>query len=107
MSRYPRYTEHNPAVPVYVMPGEPVLHRFFDTSPISPSGRFLALSRLPCENRAPVAGDAGDVVVIDLQRGTEGVVAQSHGWEVQVGADVQWGRSDAELYFNDVDPHPA
>ncbi|MFA7006924.1 MAG: hypothetical protein WC429_22990, partial [Verrucomicrobiia bacterium] len=103
LTRFPRYTEHNPAVPVYVMPGERMLHRFFGTSPISPSGRFLALLRLPYENRAPSPGDAGDVVVIDLQTGKERVVAQSRGWEVQVGANVQWGRSDAELYFNDVD----
>lgn len=32
------------------------------------------------------------------------MVAQSRGREVQVGANVQWGRSDSELYFNDVDP---
>ena len=104
LTRFPRYTEHQPAVPVYVMPGERTLHRFFGTSPISPSGRFLALFRLPYENRAPSPGDTGDVVVIDLRTGKERVVAQSRGWEVQVGANVQWGRSDAELYFNDVDP---
>ncbi|MFA5192484.1 MAG: hypothetical protein WC740_17395 [Verrucomicrobiia bacterium] len=104
LSHFPRYTAHNPSVPVYVMPGKRMLHRFFDTSPISPSGRFLALFRMPYENRTPAPGDAGDVVVIDLRSGQERVVAQSRGWEVQVGANVQWGRSDAELYFNDVDP---
>ena len=104
LARFPRYTEHNPAVPVYIMPGERMLHRFFDTSPISPSGRFLATFRMPYENRSPAPGDAGDVVVLDLQSGQERVVGQSRGWETQVGANVQWGRSDAELYFNDVEP---
>ncbi len=103
LSRFSRYTKYEPAVPVYVMPGERILHRFFGTSPISPSGRFLAVLRLPYENRPPSPGDTGEVVVIDLQTGEERVVAQSRGWEFQVGANVQWGRSDAELYFNDVD----
>jgi hypothetical protein len=102
--RFARYSEYKPAVPVYVMPGERTLHRFFDTSPISPSGRSLAVFRLPYENRSPQPGDAGEVLLIDLRSGEERVVAQSHGWEMQMGANVQWGKSDAELYFNDVDP---
>lgn len=103
-SHFPRYTEHNPDVPVYAVCKGRTIHRFFDTAPISPSGRYLALLRMPYEDRTPSAGDAGDVVVVDLQSGRERTVAQSRGWEVQVGANVQWGRSDAELYFNDVDP---
>jgi hypothetical protein len=86
------------------MPTDRTLHRFFDTSPISPSGRYLALLRLPYEGRSPSPADAGEVVLIDLQSGQERVIATSRGWEVQVGANVQWGRSDEELYFNDVDP---
>jgi hypothetical protein len=80
------------------------LHRFFDTSPVSPSGRYLALFRLPFEDRGPKPGDAGEVVLVDLVKGTEKVVATSRGWEVQLGANVQWGGTDEELYFNDVDP---
>ncbi|WP_207955354.1 hypothetical protein [Segetibacter sp. 3557_3] len=80
-----------------------VIHRFFDTSPLSPSGRYLALFRMPYENKSPRAGDAGEVVLIDMKTGKESVVAQSRGWEVQLGANVQWGKSDRELLFNDVD----
>ncbi len=80
-----------------------VIHRFFDTSPISPSGKFLALFRMPYENKSPRPGDAGDVIVVDLKTGKEKVVAQSRGWEVQLGANVQWGATDKELLFNDVD----
>jgi len=102
-SRFPRYTEGNPVVPVYVVSADRTLHRFFDTSPISPSGRYLALFRMPYEGRSPSPGDAGEVVLVDLQSGQKRVAATSRGWEVQVGANVQWGRSDEELYFNDVD----
>jgi hypothetical protein len=103
LSRFPKYTQGNPAVPVYIMPTDRTLHRFFDTSPISPSGRYLALFRMPYEGRSPSPGDAGEVVLVDLQTGHDRVIATSRGWEVQVGANVQWGRSDEELYFNDVD----
>ncbi|MDO1449678.1 hypothetical protein Q0590_25600 [Rhodocytophaga aerolata] len=80
-----------------------IIHRFFDTSPMSPSGRYLALFRFPYENQSPKPGDAGEVVLVDLETGKERVVAQSRGWEMQMGANVQWGASDKELYFNDVD----
>ena len=46
---FPRYTDHDPRVPVWcATPGRGgCYHRFFDTSPISPSGRFLAVTRMP------------------------------------------------------------
>ncbi len=81
-----------------------VIHRFFDTSPVSPSGRYVALLRLPYENRSPVAGDLADVVIVDLRSKAERVVARTRGWEMQLGAQVQWGRTDRDLLFNDVDP---
>lgn len=28
---------------------------------------------------------------------------ETRGWEVQLGANVQWGASDHELFYNDVD----
>lgn len=80
-----------------------VIHRFFDTSPVSPSGRYLALFRFPFEDRAPKPGEAGEVVLVDMKTGKEKVVATSRGFEMQLGANVQWGVSDKALYFNDVD----
>ncbi|MEO7767972.1 MAG: hypothetical protein ABIS01_11120, partial [Ferruginibacter sp.] len=74
-----------------------------DTSPLSPSGRYLALFRMPYENKSPQPEDAGEVVLVDMKTGKEKVVATSRGWEVQLGANVQWGSSDKELLFNDVD----
>jgi len=80
------------------------LHRFFDTSPFSPSGRYLALFRFPREDRSPRPGETGEVMLVDLSTGAERVVAPSRGYEMQLGANVQWGATDSELYFNDVDP---
>lgn len=102
--RFPPCTEFEAKVPIARIATGRVIHRFFDTSPISPSGRFVGLFRLPNEVRTPQPGEAGEVVVVDLETGEERVVAESRGWEVQMGANVQWGKSDADLFFNDVDP---
>lgn len=104
--RFPRYTEFDPKVPVWcVTPNEGrAMHRFFDTSPFSPSGRYLAALRLPYEDRWPSPGDEAQVVLVDLQTAEEMVVADTRGWEVQMGANINWGADDATLLFNDVDP---
>lgn len=74
----------------------------FDTSPISPSGIYLAVFQLPFEDRQPRPGEKGNVIVVDLQKGTNRVVADTCGWEPQMGPNINWGGSDNELYFNDV-----
>jgi hypothetical protein len=101
--RFPACSDFEAKVPVVRIATGRIIHRFFDTSPISPSGRYVGLFRLPNEVRPPQPGEAGEVVVVDLETGTERVVAQSRGWETQMGANVQWGTTDAELYYNDVD----
>jgi hypothetical protein len=103
--RFPRYLDYDPQVPVWcVTPDRPgCIHRFFDTNPISPSGRYLAVFQLPFEDRQPAPGDAGNVCVVDLETGRDWVVSETRGWEPQMGANVNWGRTDNELYFNDVD----
>lgn len=90
-------------VPVVKVSSGRVIHRFFDTSPLSPSGRYLALFRFPQEITSPKPGEVGEVILVDRQTGKERVVAQSRGWEMQLGANVQWGKTDEDLYFNDVD----
>ena len=103
---FPRYTEFDPRAPVWcVTPNRSgCIHRFFDTSPISPSGRYLAVFQLPFENRQSNPGETGNIVVIDLETGEDRVVAESSGWEPQMGANINWGASDHELFFNDVEP---
>lgn len=102
-SRFPVCTDFETKVPVVRVATGRIIHRFFDTSPISPSGRYLGLFRLPNETRPPQPGEAGEVVLVDLQTGKERVVADTRGWETQMGANVQWGATDADLLFNDVD----
>lgn len=91
-------------VPVRVLtPGVGrVMQHFFDKSPISPSGKWIALLRLPYENKRAEPGDAADVILVDMSSGQERKVAESRAWEHQVGACVMWGRTDDELYFNDL-----
>jgi hypothetical protein len=102
---FPTYTSYNPLVPVWCITpcGYGYIHRFFDTSPVSPSGRYVGLTRLPYEDRLPRPGDRADVVIVDLHTGSKKVIAQTAGWDTQLGAQVQWGRDDTELYYNDVD----
>lgn len=105
LSAFPRYEEFSPVVPVWCVTPQSgcCLHRFFDTSPISPSGRYLAVFQMPFEDRQPGPGDAGQVRLIDLQTGSDRVVAETCGWEPQMGANLNWGATDHELYFNDVE----
>lgn len=103
---FPRYEEYDPKVPVWcVTPREGrIIHRFFDTSPFSPSGRYMALFRLPQEERLPEPGETGEIVLVDLASGEETVLAETRGWEPQMGANINWGADDTALFFNDVDP---
>jgi hypothetical protein len=102
---FPRYTEFDPLVPVWcVTPNRKgCMHRFFDTSPISPSGKYLAVFQISCEDREPEPGEKGQVVIVDLETGEDRVVAESCGWEHQMGANINWGKDDHQLFFNDVD----
>ena len=104
-ANFPRYTDFDPLVPVFcATPGRPAcIHRFFDTSAISPSGRYLAVFQMPFENRAPLPGEKGAVCLIDLETGDDRIIAETCGWEPQLGANINWGGSDHELFYNDVD----
>ncbi len=94
----------NPAIPVYCITPDVdgCFHRFFDTSPVSPSGRYVGVTRLRDETRPPSPGETADIVLVDLTIGTQQVVAESRAFGTQLGAQVQWGRTDNELYFNDM-----
>lgn len=103
--KFPKYTNYDPLVPMYcVTPGKGgTMHRFFDTSPFSPTGRYMALFRLADETRLPVPGESGEIVIVDLEEGTESVVATTRGFETQLGANINWGESDDYVLYNDVD----
>ena len=98
---FPSYQDFDPMVPVWcVTPNrQGCIHRFFDTSPISPSGRYLAVFQLLFEDRRPQPGEMGNVCVVNLETGEDRVVAETCGWEPQMGANINWGVSDHELFF--------
>ncbi len=102
---FPAYTDFAPRVPVHcVTPqGSGYIHRYYDSSPISPSGRYIALTRLPFEDRLPSPGDVAEIAVVDLQNGETRTVADTRGWDMQLGAHVQWGTDDHTLLYNDLD----
>lgn len=103
-SSFPKYDTFDPVIPVWcITPSDKgCMHRFFDTSPISPSGRYIALFQLPYENRQPRPGEKGRVRLVDLKTGDNHVVAETCGWEPQLGANINWGLTDNQLFFNDV-----
>ena len=102
---FPAYTDHSPRVPVYcVTPGNTgYIHRYYDSSPFSPSGRYMAVTRLPFEDRRPKPGEVAEIAVIDLATGDTRTVAETRGWDVQLGAQLQWGADDRTLLFNDLE----
>lgn len=81
----------------------PVIHRFYDTSPISPTGRYIALTEFPYDDRLPAPGDCARVFVVDLTTANEIYSTYTAAWDTQVGAHVQWGLSDNQLFFNRMD----
>lgn len=99
---FDRYERFAPSVPVWrvTAPDRAAIHRFYDTSPISPSGRYLAATELPYEDRSPGPEDPATVVVFDLDDGKRVFEAATTAWDTQVGAHVQWGASDRQLLFN-------
>ncbi len=102
---FPRYTEFDPEVPTWcVTPDiDRCIHRFHSSSPFSPSGRYLGLTRISREDRPPKPGEVAEIVLVDLISGEQKIIAETRGWDTQLGAQVQWGANDTELFFNDVD----
>lgn len=106
LKHFPRYDGHQPQVPVWriTSPSRPTIHRFYDTSPISPSGRYLGVCEFPFDDRSPSPGEIAHVVVIDLATNEEVFRRATAAWDTQVGAHVQWGCDDSQLFFNDMAP---
>lgn len=102
---FPKYKEYDPKVPVWCLTPQHgcYTHRFFDTCPISPSGRYLAVLDMPYENKYAEFGDEAGIVVVDLYTGLQREVYKTKGWQHQLGANINWGASDDELIFNDID----
>lgn len=97
---FPRYTLFEPLVPVWCVTPQldRCFHRFFDSSPISPSGRFLAVFRIPDEINFPRAGTKSEVWIMDLHTGMQSLPVKATGWEPQLGANINCRGSDEELF---------
>ncbi len=78
------------------------VHTYYDVCPFSPSGRYLAVTRLPYQTRIPVLGDTADVCVIDLRDRILRTLYTTKSWGFQTGSLAQWGATDRHLYTNDV-----
>ena len=78
------------------------LQTFYDVCPWSPSGRYLAVTRFPFQDREPKRGETADVCVIDLHERTIETVYTTKGWGFQLGANLNWGATDRHLYTNDI-----
>ncbi|MCB1969438.1 MAG: hypothetical protein KDG54_03425 [Geminicoccaceae bacterium] len=79
--------------------GEACMHTFFDVQPLSASGRYLAVTRLPFEHRGPYPGDMAEICVIDLTDQTIETVYRTGGWALQLGANIQWHPTDDRFLF--------
>jgi hypothetical protein len=87
-----------------VTPGEGAfMHRFYDTSPISPSGKFIAVMKFPYEDKSPRPGDYARVLVLKLEDSSVVYESETAAWDTQVGSHLQWGATDSELFFNRMD----
>ncbi|MDX2187616.1 MAG: hypothetical protein SFV32_11835 [Opitutaceae bacterium] len=78
------------------------IHSYYNINPWSPSGRYLAVTRLPFQTREPRHGEKAQVCVIDLHDRMIRAVYSTHAWGFQLGANLHWGNSDKFLYTNDV-----
>ena len=78
------------------------VHTYYDVCPFSPSQRYLAVTRVPFQDRLARLGDTADVCVIDLEQRTIKTVYTTKSWGFQTGANLHWGAADRHLYTNDV-----
>ncbi len=86
-----------------VTPGDgSYIQTYYDVCPFSPSQRYLAVTRVPCQDRIATFGETADVCVIDLREQTIATVYTTKSWGFQTGANLNWGATDQHLYNNDV-----
>ncbi len=83
-------------------PGLARANTYYDVNPWSPSGRFLAVTRFPFQDRTARLGDVAEACVIDLENQTLRSLYSTRAWGYQLGAILEWGDTDDHLYTNDV-----
>lgn len=78
------------------------IHRFFDTNPISPCGNYIALTRFPMGDFVKPPNHSVDVVIIEIATQRELYVGSTQAYSSQLGCQLQWGRNNQYVYYNDV-----
>jgi hypothetical protein len=78
------------------------VHTYYDICSLSPSQRYLAVTKVPEIKRVPRFGETADAYIIDLQEQTIEKVYTTKVWGFQIGANLEWGPTDRYLYTNDV-----
>lgn len=78
------------------------IHTFYDIIPFSPSQKLLAVNKLPYQGGDIKYGDELDICIIDLENETIEKVYSTKGWGYQLGANLNWGKTDRYLYTNDI-----
>lgn len=78
------------------------MHTYYDICPWSASGRFLAVTKLPFQDHDPTFGETAEVCIIDLHEETIQSIYTTKAWGFQLGANLNWGKSDRFIYTNDI-----
>lgn len=91
-----------PVLQVTPEDGGSFANTYYDVTPWSPSGRYLALTRFPFQDRIARLGDIAEVVIVDLHERTLRTVYRTRCWGFQMGAILNWGVNDTLLYTNDI-----
>jgi hypothetical protein len=77
------------------------VHTYYDVCAWSPSGRYIAATRLPYEDRYPELGSIAQACIIDTQEQSIQTVYRTRVWGFQTGANLNWGGTDRYLYANE------
>lgn len=75
---------------------------YYDIVPWSPSQQYMAVTKLPYQDKITTLGDIAEVCIIDLKNRTIRTVYKTKVWGYQLGANLHWGSTDRYLYTNDI-----
>jgi hypothetical protein len=81
--------------------GHETIHRFFDTSALSPSEGYVAVTELPSRSISPSLEDRyANITLYNVLTNEHEVIDRTLAWSSQLGAQLQWGATDNELFYN-------
>jgi hypothetical protein len=85
-------------------PSRETIHRFFDSSALSPTKKYAALIELSRTESTTLSEydllPLANITLYNMNTNTHEIIDQTAAWGSQVGAHLQWGKTDDELYYN-------